>query len=374
MTRPTPQEPIFAALLSSLDKVVFERVDEGAFAPLTEIPEWLAALCPDLGGSAAVRLGETFPFLDAFLFDAEEHWSSEATENLESGPWIEVDGDGAEQYLEATVTTIQGRRLLVVERPTVTYEQYLAAIQTGRETSLDRDRMVRDSQRKEVLLHCIVHDLKGPLSGIVGALAMLQRKAPAEAKEMVEIGQRGASRLDMLIQGILSAFKAEIDALESFEFDAANAPSALACASDAAISMAPAFRMAGVELELDPDLDPTGDWRVVAEKVRLDRVVANLLGNALRYSPRGSAVRIGLARDDERVRFSIEDRGPGVAEDARGGLFKKFSQGKTKAGSAGLGLYFCRITVERWGGEIGYEPRDGGGSRFWFTLLRPSDG
>nr|MDJ0773505.1 ATP-binding protein [Mastigocoleus sp. MO_167.B18] len=49
-------------------------------------------------------------------------------------------------------------------------------------------------------------------------------------------------------------------------------------------------------------------------------------------------------------------------------LFKKFYQGKDKSGKSGLGLYFCRITIERWGGKIGYSPRPQGGSCFWFRL------
>jgi signal transduction histidine kinase len=100
-------------------------------------------------------------------------------------------------------------------------------------------------------------------------------------------------------------------------------------------------------------------------------VLQNLLGNALRYSPKGSTVTIGLARDEESITFSVDDEGPGVPEEVRDRLFQKFSQGRTKSGSAGLGLYFCRITVERWGGEIGYTPRDTGGSRFWFRVRRP---
>ena len=76
------------------------------------------------------------------------------------------------------------------------------------------------------------------------------------------------------------------------------------------------------------------------------------------------------AAEDEWVRFTVEDEGPGVPEGLRDRLFQKFSQGGAKSGSAGLGLYFCRITVERWGGQIGYEPRESGGSRFWFRLKR----
>ena len=99
-------------------------------------------------------------------------------------------------------------------------------------------------------------------------------------------------------------------------------------------------------------------------------MLSNLLANALRYSPKGSVVTIGLAHDDEFATISVEDQGPGVPEELAGRLFEKFSQGKGKSGSVGLGLYFCRMTVERWGGKIGYTARPGGGSSFWFKLRR----
>jgi signal transduction histidine kinase len=224
-------------------------------------------------------------------------------------------------------------------------------------------------QKKEVLLHCIVHDLKGPLTGIVGAVSILaSRDAEPAQREFLDLALRQANRLDLLIQGILGAFSAEVEALESFTFDPASAPDAFACAADAAMSMASAFSLSKVELELDPNIDDELDWRVVAEKVRLERVLSNLLGNALRYSPKGSRVTIGLAREGDSITMTVDDEGPGVPEEVAGRLFEKFSQGKGKAGSAGLGLYFCRITVERWGGRIGYSPRPEGGARFWFAL------
>ena len=234
--------------------------------------------------------------------------------------------------------------------------------------------MAREIERKEVLLHCIVHDLKGPLSGIAGSVSLLSGKEmlPGQ-KELLDVALRQSTRLDLLIQGILHAFSAEVESLESFEFDHAHAPDAVGSVSDAAMAMAPAFKVSRVELELDVREDDE-DWPIIGEKIRLERVLQNLLGNALRYSPKGSKVTVRLERDEELVTCSVVDQGPGVPEDVRERLFRKFSQGGAKSGSAGLGLYFCRITVERWGGTIGYDPAPGGGSRFWFTLRRASAG
>lgn len=364
-------ETLLTELLTSLDLVVLERVEPGRFSIECDRPAWFLAIWPEAVANELVP-GERSAFLDAFLFDAEEWWAHDTREGLKSGPWIEVDSDGKEVYLEATALSLGGRKLLMVEFPKVSYEDHMATVQTGRETSLERDRMAREIQKKEILLHCIVHDLKGPLSGIAGSVSLLAGKETLPGqKELLDVALRQSSRLDLLIQGILHAFSAEIESLQSFEFDPAAAPDAVSTASEAAIAMAPAFKLSKVQLELDPTIDESGDWHIVGEKVRLERVLQNLLGNALRYSPKTSTVTIGLTRDDESVVFSVSDQGPGVPEDVRDRLFQKFSQGRTKSGSAGLGLYFCRITVERWGGEIGYEPGMQGGSRFWFRLRRP---
>ncbi|HEY8091492.1 MAG TPA: ATP-binding protein, partial [Polyangiaceae bacterium] len=70
------------------------------------------------------------------------------------------------------------------------------------------------------------------------------------------------------------------------------------------------------------------------------------------------------------VRLLVEDEGPGVPPALLPHLFQKFARGRDPAAGTGLGLYFCRITVESWGGAIGYEARPGGGARFWVRLRR----
>jgi signal transduction histidine kinase len=93
--------------------------------------------------------------------------------------------------------------------------------------------------------------------------------------------------------------------------------------------------------------------------------------NALRHSPRGSTVTIGVQEERGGVLTTVDDEGPGVPEELAANLFQKFEQGHYNPGKSGLGLHFCRITIERWGGTIGYSPRAGQGARFWFRLPRP---
>ena len=102
------------------------------------------------------------------------------------------------------------------------------------------------------------------------------------------------------------------------------------------------------------------------------RIYGNLVENALRHSPAGTKVRLGVVDEDRFLLGFVDDQGPGLPDDETATrLFALFAKGKgDRGGKAGLGLYFCKITVERWGGTIGCESRPGGGARFWFRLPR----
>ncbi|MBC1242272.1 sensor histidine kinase KdpD, partial [Nostoc sp. 2RC] len=165
-----------------------------------------------------------------------------------------------------------------------------------------------------------------------------------------------------------------IISLENSNFHIEELPNILNSLEEVIEFFKPTFSQKNIQLELANEIDTTIDWRVLGEKSRLDRVISNLLENAYRYSIQDSIVTISLQLDGEYVLVNIDDRGSGVPPEMVKHLFQKFSQGKDKSGRAGLGLYFCRITLERWGGSIGYLPRPGGGSRFWFRLRRRAMG
>jgi signal transduction histidine kinase len=98
-------------------------------------------------------------------------------------------------------------------------------------------------------------------------------------------------------------------------------------------------------------------------------VLSNLIGNALKFTPRGGRIAVTGKRDGPRVRFEVSDTGPGIAEDQIPRLFERYWQGRSSPrGSLGLGLYICKQLVAAHGGDIGVRSRLGEGSTFWFTL------
>jgi signal transduction histidine kinase len=103
------------------------------------------------------------------------------------------------------------------------------------------------------------------------------------------------------------------------------------------------------------------------------RLIANLLANAVKYSPDSSAIVMGAKADaDGGIRLWVQDQGPGISADDHGKIFEKFSVAQSprslRTPSTGLGLAFCRLAANTQGGTIGVESQPGHGSTFWVVL------
>jgi signal transduction histidine kinase len=117
---------------------------------------------------------------------------------------------------------------------------------------------------------------------------------------------------------------------------------------------------------------PDGSLAVTADRGRLNQVLANLLDNAIKYSPDGGDVELALERVDGSVRVVVADEGRGIPEDARDQVFERFYRVDPEltggVGGSGLGLYICREIVHAMGGSIAIEPNEPRGTRFVVTL------
>jgi signal transduction histidine kinase len=106
----------------------------------------------------------------------------------------------------------------------------------------------------------------------------------------------------------------------------------------------------------------------------MERVLVNLVGNAIKFTPRRGEIRIGMESRNGLARITVSDSGPGVDPEHRKVIFEKFGQAPLgragKARSTGLGLTFCKLAVEAHGGNIGVESGSKGGARFWIELPR----
>src|ERR1700733_11264182 len=368
-----PAHSIFESFLAGQGCALFEYLGDGDFRLLGEWPDW----CANIWGAQPnndqpIGLAGKSPFLGNFLVDAEEFWRTRSPGSANSGNWIERGADGRDIPLEASARSLDSKRILLLHNLSETFGEQQQWFQTARNSLLDHEKILKEIQKKEILLHCIVHDLTQPLSAMNGVFNLLNREnLPTTLSKYVKAGERESQRQELMIRGILEAFSSDLAVQQSRETSATEAPDVLACAKQAIEEFSPAFRERQIGLSLGAHAGGSRGWRVVGDSSRIDRIFGNLLENAMRYAPKGSTVTVGLENHDGFVFAFVDDEGPGLPPDQRPDqLFALFSKGKTHAGKAGLGLYFCKITVERWGGAIGAETRPQGGSRFWFRLPR----
>src|SRR5580658_351423 len=368
-----PANSIFESFLAGQGYALFEYLGDGEFRLIGGWPPWCANIWDSQpSGDQRIGLADKSPFLENFLVDAEEFWRASSPGAVNSGNWIERGADGREIPLEAAARSLDGKRILLLQNLSETFGQQQQWFQTARNSLLEHERLLKEVQKKEILLHCIVHDLTQPLSAMNGVFNLLAREnLPGALRKYVKAGERESQRQELMIRGILEAFSSDLAAQQTRDTSPTEAPDLLARAKEAIEEFSPAFRDRQIHLSLGAHAGGSQGWRVVGDSSRIDRIFGNLLENAMRYAPQGSAVTIGLENYDGFVLAFVDDEGPGLPPDQRPDqLFALFSKGKAHAGKAGLGLYFCKITVERWGGAIGAETRRRGGSRFWFRLPR----
>jgi signal transduction histidine kinase len=346
-------------LLAAQPTLQLRRVNRGHFALVGTPPEWAQGWFNSTDPSP-IPVAKRFPFLEYFLADAEKTWDTGGTASHRSGVWLEKRADGTETPLESVAYQNPDGQFLIIRRAQVEFEQYQKLLQRTRDIALNHEHAVSEIDKKEVLLHCLAHDLAGPLTSIQGCLDMIDASSlNRESQDLLQICRSQAVMAGHFVRDLLDIFSAELNPFGQ------SVPS-----PDRAPYLVETLRQA---LDgLNPVL-PHGeekDWRVAAETSRLERVFYNLLQNAARYSPKGRPIIVRLLPEADTVLVSVEDSGPGVGPETVGRLFQKFVQGSGATGKAGLGLFFCRITVERWGGKIGYEAKAEGGARFWFRLQR----
>lgn len=232
----------------------------------------------------------------------------------------------------------------------------------------------RLDQLKNEFVSTVSHELRTPLTSIRGSLGLIVAGAagglPDKAKSLLEIAHKNSERLVGLVNDILDIEKIESGRME-FRHDRLEAGGLVEQAVEANQSYA-----AQHEVEYRITTRPDTPLPVQGDADRLIQVLTNLLSNAAKFSPAGSTVEVAVellaGLGGRQARISVRDRGAGIPEEFRSRIFQRFAQADAsdvrRKGGTGLGLSIAKAIVERHGGRIGFEPAEGGGTCFWFTL------
>jgi two-component system sensor histidine kinase/response regulator len=254
--------------------------------------------------------------------------------------------------------------------------EVLARIRTHLALRAAYDQLAQEHTRLQLLehqrdrlTHMLVHDMRTPLQVICGHLELIDDSAAsglhAEDRNNLHAAIQNARRLGRLVSTVVEVSRMESTGIPLHQVVVPVAEifhAACAQALDPARGRSVVQRIA----EGCPELFCDVELGV--------RIVANLLANALKYSPVNGEIVLGAASDLGGVRIWLCDQGPGIPALYHERIFEKFgvldSPKATRFGSTGLGLAFCKLAVEAQGGRIGVVSESGQGSTFWFILPR----
>ncbi|WP_394160278.1 ATP-binding protein [Galactobacter valiniphilus] len=249
--------------------------------------------------------------------------------------------------------------------------QLAAAMEHARlQKSAVESRVVEEADRvRTALLNAVGHDLRRPLAAAVTSLGALRseqvRLTLEDRRELLDTAAEALETLTDLVTNLLDVSRLEAGALAVITQDVRPEDVALAALDE--LGLGPA------EVRLVWPEEPV---LVLADPVLLQRVLVNLLANALRFQPEGSPVRLGLSAFGESAQLRIVDTGPGIEPGRRERLFQPFQRlGDTDNSTGlGLGLAVARGFVTGMGGSIEAEDTPGGGLTMVITLPRSAPG
>ena len=227
----------------------------------------------------------------------------------------------------------------------------------------------KEAERRVSEFYSVVsHELRTPLSSINGALAVIADgstgKINPQAMRMVKIALESSERLMRLISDILDWKK-----IEAGKFKLALTKAFPSSIVDAVVDSASSYAEAsGVHLKKEI----LSDLPLTLDVDRTTQILTNLVDNAIKFSPRDETVLVRVEHLTDTTRFSVIDRGPGIAPQDLDKLFKVFQQLDSSdsrlKGGTGLGLSISKSLVELHGGQIGVDSVVGQGSTFWFEF------
>ena len=238
--------------------------------------------------------------------------------------------------------------------------------------SQDIDQLKATLQARDTVLLSVVHELRTPLTHVVGYAELLSGRArprhPSEVGEMSAAIQSASSTMLRLMDDLVEATQVQADG-----FSLKTRPVDLGNLIEGAV--------------VGFDVQQTSHWLTVelpdhwlaasADPERVHQVLANLLTNAISYSPDGGEIAIRARVRGEQVRVEIEDHGIGLTPEDQRQVFDRFyraSDGRSlREQGSGLGLAIVKDLVEAHGGQIGVTSQLGVGSTFWFTLPSAED-
>lgn len=218
---------------------------------------------------------------------------------------------------------------------------------------------------KDEFVGMVSHELKNPLTVITGALRVVlnQQVSRKEATELIQDALASADSLSIIIDNLLELSRSQKHSMTLMlePYDVRK------IAHIVVGKLEKKSALHKLTNDIFPDLPP-----IPVDPVRVERILYNLVDNAIKYSPKGGEVRISISRKENCFIVAVTDQGIGISSKDQQRLFQDFERlenwGSREIDGVGLGLKVCQVLVEAHGGRIWVESEVGKGSTFFFTL------
>jgi signal transduction histidine kinase len=230
--------------------------------------------------------------------------------------------------------------------------------------SLENARLYREAQRairaRDEVVAIVSHDLRNPLSVIGLTMRLMREESEHAPVDMIARCERAQAQMTRLLDDLLDMTRLDQGTmrLEKKRFELRGLMTELV------ESQRPLATARGQRLDVIAD----GDVPVDVDRDRLQQVMANLIGNAIKYTPKGGAIDVRARHAGKRVTVAISDTGPGIDPANLPHVFERFYQAKTTKEGVGLGLAIAKGIIEAHGGSIAATSVPGRGTTFWFEL------
>jgi two-component system, NtrC family, sensor histidine kinase KinB len=230
----------------------------------------------------------------------------------------------------------------------------------------DVTRLRRFEELKNDLVATVAHEFRTPLTSLRMAVHLCTEQAAGpltdKQAELLHAAREDCDRLQAMVDDLLDLSRIESGRIELFPL-----PTAASTLIESAVEEhREDAEAAGIKLSADL---PLPEVRVLADHERIGHVFSNLIGNALRHTPKEGEVRLSAQVYNHGVRFTVADTGKGIAREYQERIFEKFFRVPDSGPrGTGLGLYIAKEIILGHNGEIGVESEPGQGSSFWFTL------
>ncbi|HEY8550192.1 MAG TPA: response regulator [Vicinamibacterales bacterium] len=333
----------------------------GRMTPLAiHVPAEVAARAAELSAEHGTPVPPDF---DALVHDARMG-------RIDGRDWTYVRKDGSTFPVRVSVTALRdeegGVAGFVAVGIDLTEQRRAEA-----ELQAARDHAIAATEAKSAFLATMTHEIRTPLSGVIGLAGLLQEKLSpgTEAHEIAGTILRSSENLLGILNDLLDFSKIEAGRLRLEEVDL-----------DIRTVIDETFHLLGQEarrkgLRLERTIEPNVPEALRGDPHRIRQILLNLVGNALKFTAAGSvSVRVSAqpeGRDTVLMRVEVADTGTGIPPAVQARLFQSYEQAERSTarrfGGTGLGLAICRQLTGLMGGEIGVVSEEGKGSTFWFT-------